>query len=233
MEKLIHFSKQAESRDKFFRVLQYASRLAQETVEDPGLYDRFNGLFTGIREARKLFRLAKSIHELQPILTAYYDESIEKETRIYLILSRLSYCCYWLFDNIQVLCSVKFMRLKRKVFYKSFKLAKIAWVAGILFTLATLTKRLNRNYALERKNSASTQGSPQAKRHIQESIKSERVVILMDFVKNIGDLLPATNGAGLIQYILRGSISDLWIGLGGLISSLISCYQIWVRNNIK
>ncbi len=53
----------------------------------------------GMRDARKLFRLAKSIVEYQKMVQLANQKSPQHK-KILNILSRLGFFFYWIFDNI-------------------------------------------------------------------------------------------------------------------------------------
>lgn len=69
MDQTISFLNQSEGRDKFCKCIQYGSRLIMHSQKgkDDKLALRFKGLFEGMRDARKLFRLFKSLMEYQKI----------------------------------------------------------------------------------------------------------------------------------------------------------------------
>jgi hypothetical protein len=65
MKRTIAWVNKTEARDKLCKAIQYASRVIKFEASirgDKALEGRFNGLFTGMRDARKLFRLLKSVN---------------------------------------------------------------------------------------------------------------------------------------------------------------------------
>lgn len=63
-----------------------------------------------IRQARKLFRIFKSIDEYQAIVQlVFYGE--EELTTLFQVISKALYFFYWIFDNLSVAGKVKLFRL--------------------------------------------------------------------------------------------------------------------------
>ena len=54
----------------------------------------------GMRDARKLFRLGKSIVEYQKIIQLSNQKGVPQHKKILNVLSRLGFFFYWIFDNI-------------------------------------------------------------------------------------------------------------------------------------
>ena len=63
----------------------------------------------GMRDARKLFRLFKSINEYQKIIELIKKGSLDPTNLILQIGTRLGFLLYWFFDNIAILCAIKFI----------------------------------------------------------------------------------------------------------------------------
>ena len=86
-----------------------------------------------MRDARKLFRLFKSLMEYQKI-----QELLKKpdapHRKILNILSRLGFFFYWIFDNIQILGKVKY--LPKVDVEKAGKRASFFWLLALLFSIA-------------------------------------------------------------------------------------------------
>jgi hypothetical protein len=61
-----------------------------------------------MRDARKLFRLFKSLVEYQKIQQLLKVKGPQHK-QILNVLARLGFFFYWVFDNIQILAKVKFL----------------------------------------------------------------------------------------------------------------------------
>lgn len=85
-----------------------------------------------MRDARKLFRLFKSLIEYQKIQMLLKQKQAEHK-KILNILTRLGFLLYWIFDNIQILSKVKFLNGfdKDKAAWR----AAFFWFSGLFFNL--------------------------------------------------------------------------------------------------
>ena len=223
MKAVIAFSNKTEGRDKFCKAVQYGCRMLKAMVQNPEAEKRLNALFAVARDSRKVFRMGKSIHEVQTILDTVVNMNMDATSIGLQILARISYLAYWIFDNLQLLASIQVIKRDAKWLGKN---GMKAWLLGIIFSLILLIRKLQINYTTETKKKA-TITNPQILNQALDTLKQERFVTTLNLVKNIGDFLPAANGAGLPQAVLGKTFHEKWIGLGGLISALISCYQAW------
>eukprot|EP00347_Sterkiella_histriomuscorum_P005562 403356134 len=134
MDQTIAFLNQTEGRDKFCKAIQYASRIIKysQAGKNDKLAAKFQGLFEGMRDARKLFRLFKSIVEYQKI-TQIQKQKLPEHKKVLQILARLGFLFYWVFDNIQILAKVKYLEgVDKEV---AGKRAATFWLLGLIFTL--------------------------------------------------------------------------------------------------
>lgn len=110
-----------------------------------------------MRDARKLFRLGKSIVEYQKIVQLSAQKSPQHK-KVLNILSRLGFFFYWIFDNLQILAKVKFLQNVDKE--KAAKRAAFFWLLGLIFSVilviiqmietAKEEAQLKRDYAEQR-----------------------------------------------------------------------------------
>ena len=223
MDKIIVFSNKTEGRDKFCKVLQYGSRMLKAVLASEDTKTRLQGLFTASRDARKMFRLWKSMHEYDAILKLLHNKSMHPFEKFIQLASKTAMFFYWIFDNLGILTSVKFLKMNSGKLGKS---AMTAWFVGIVFSLIYFLRKLYLNLNSENRIKKS-ESNPQLAIESKIQIKKERQAIVLGIIKNLGDLVPASNGANVPQLLFKKSFTDKWIGLGGLISALISCYQAW------
>ena len=87
----------------------------------------------GVRDARKLFRLFKSVVEYQKIVQLANQKGPQHK-KVLNILARLGFFFYWIFDNLQILSKVKFLEGVDKE--KAGKRAAFFWLIGLLFSIA-------------------------------------------------------------------------------------------------
>eukprot|EP00389_Voromonas_pontica_P013965 GDKH01021616.1.p2 GENE.GDKH01021616.1~~GDKH01021616.1.p2 ORF type:complete len:71 (+),score=17.37 GDKH01021616.1:3-215(+) len=60
-----------------------------------------------------------------------------------------------------------------------------------------------------------------------EAVKAERTTIYINITKNLGDLVSSTNGIELPHKLLGHGYSEGLLGCGGLVSALLTCYQLY------
>ena len=217
MEQLLQFSNKTEGRDKLLKVTQYGCRFLKTWVKDPELLTRLNGLFAASRDARKMFRLFKSVHEYDTIVKAQLNPTMKPFPKLMTILSRASFFVYWIFDNLGMLATIKLIKKDPKSLTKT---AMTAWFIALVFTLINVLKNLADCYSEEllSKDRSLTQGAPKT--------TSNKTTHYINLAKTLGDLLPAASGSGMAEKF-GIKISDRLAGLGGLISGAIALHQAW------
>merc|ERR1740124_1835283 len=79
LDRTIKMVNETEGRDKFCKMIQYLARFLKFQCEgtNEALFEAFNGLFTNMSTARKLFRLFKSFMEYKKIMTFLKNETME------------------------------------------------------------------------------------------------------------------------------------------------------------
>lgn len=60
-----------------------------------------------------------------------------------------------------------------------------------------------------------------------DDLSRTRRKMIMEIAKTIGDLIIASNGALIPYRILGKQFSEKWVGIGGMVSAIISIYEIW------
>jgi len=96
------------------------------------LSQRFNGLFVGMRDARKLFRLFKSVNEYQKIMTLLNKGSLDITELGLNVLTRLGFLLYWIFDNLAILSAIKFIKRDAKAYAKK---GATFWLIALVLSL--------------------------------------------------------------------------------------------------
>lgn len=86
-----------------------------------------------MRDARKLFRLFKSLVEYQKI-TALQKQNQPQHKKILAILARLGFLIYWFFDNLNILAKIKYLEGIDKD--AAAKKACLFWLIGLIFSIA-------------------------------------------------------------------------------------------------
>ena len=226
MQSIIAFGNKVEGRDKVLKLLQYGARFLRTAVTDKVLLDRLNGLFAASRDARKMFRLAKSINEYDTITKLLPNSTLDSTTKTLQLLTRSAFFVYWIFDNLGMLSTMKVVKFEAKVWSRP---AMTAWLIAILFSLIQLVRSLLSSYAQESqlRSASVAKGSEKEISEKLEQLLSTRRVTYLNIIKNLGDVMPAATGSEIPQRIVGKSFPERWCGFGGALSAAISCYQAW------
>lgn len=178
------------------------------------------------RDARKIFRLFKSVNELQQLRDKISKDLIwqpNKTPIIFDILSRLGFFFYWIFDNIQILANIKFINADSSF---HLRIASWGWLFGILFGIARnlydlielLIKKYPADHIFEKKEK-------------DPKLDFQILKCVVEITGKLGDLITASQGAGIAQKFFGGGkgFTDGAIGLGGLWASLVSLWGIYLK----
>lgn len=60
-----------------------------------------------------------------------------------------------------------------------------------------------------------------------KGIQKKKVDNVLNLLKNLGDMVTASQGVGLPKMLLGLDFNDGQVGLGGLTSAVITCYQLF------
>ena len=64
-------------------------------------------------------------------------------------------------------------------------------------------------------------------------IKKKKTSMYLLAIKCMGDTITASSGSGLLEKLIGRGAGDLWISLGGSVSSFISCYTLYPKSEPK
>lgn len=211
MEKIIAFSNKTEARDKFTKAIQYTAKIIAWSFRsyNKSYYKRFNEVYLMTRDARKVFRLFRSVQEIKTINDKIKDllSKNEKFTVLCEIFSRIGFLIHWIFDNFFILATVKIINSDHLNYYSY--IAHMGWLIGILWELLKNLYELLIIGLSERKD------------------KNKMIEIMISIVGKLGDLLPASSGVNLAEKILGFEPNEGLIGLGGLTSAIIAMWGLW------
>lgn len=173
------------------------------------------------RDSRKIFRLFKSINELQQLNIKLTKDLVRQpnKTPVYFdILSRIGFFFYWIFDNIQILASIKFIKADPSYYLK---LASWGWFVGIIFGIA---KHLYDLIDLMMRKQSKSVDEAELKRIDQQILRT-----IIDIIGKLGDLVTASNGIGLPQKLFGKGFSDGTIGIAGFVAALVSLFNLYAK----
>ena len=230
-----------EGRDKLCKAIQYGSRIVKYHNQDSNkaLAAKFQGLFgkstfmlvtmmsiEGVRDARKLFRLFKSVVEYQKIVQLANQKGPQHK-KVLNILARLGFFFYWIFDNLQILSKVKFLEGVDKE--KAGKRAAFFWLIGLLFSIAatviSIIETAKDEAALVAEQRRGLEGAQdQAFREKKRGIAKRKLENTLNLLKNLGDTVTATQALSIPKNLFGFDFTDGQVGFGGLLSAVITCY---------
>jgi len=241
LAKFAKFMDGSKGRDKFSKIVQYGSRaikyqlLEADPKSDWG--QRFDGLCSTTATGRKLWRMFKSVKELETtrklFLEAINPSSNPDPIALYLnVVIRAAYCVYWGFDNVGYLVRAKFLKYDKKTvgLYGAYGWT-IAVTASVVLALYELNKlepklrKAQRAYA-EAKDKQRPADAADAKKQLI-AILAKRVKLIQDAVRNACDVVVASSAAEIPQNTIGLNLSDLVIGVLGVVSASINASQIW------
>ena len=191
---------------------------------------RFRALFVGMRDARKLFRLFKSLNELEK-LQALLTKTPANMDEIDLILSvatRIGFFGYWLFDNLQILAQVKMINRQPSEFMKP---AMFFWWLGNVFNLISALKKLKaiaKEVGFKRELIAKDPAKRDEFKARLEMLREQKSAAVRLLIKSCGDLVTSSAGWGLTGK-LGIKVNDGHIGFSGLISAVIATYEAFPK----
>lgn len=178
-----------------------------------------------MRDARKLFRLFKTVNEAKKILELMKGEMTVDN--ILSILVRFFFGVYWIFDNLNILSKIKLLSYDPK---KMGKMGATFWLLALLTNLILLIKQLIAN--AEKVGRMSKYGSTsqsEAKETSKElkGLLAKRQGIVLNIIKVGGDIIPSGQASEVLPNVLGINANDSWCGMGGLVSALLTSYQLY------
>lgn len=180
-------------------------------------------------DSRKIFRLGKSLNEytkLKDILANSKDA--DPLLKLFNFASRFAFLVYWLYDNLTILSKIKFIKGDTA---KNQKKSALFWSIGLLFGVLLELYKLQKSVEQENlaiKAASSANGNVASPPHeIMKKIKADRNLIYINLAKNLGDLIPATNGIELPHRLLGHGFNEGLIAFGGFLSAALTCFQLY------
>lgn len=174
------------------------------------------------RDARKIFRLFKSVNEIQILKNKVTKDLIWQPKKLPIffdILTRIGFFFYWLFDNIQILANIKFIK-GEPPFHA--KMASFGWIIGLIFGIA-------RNFYDLTELLVMKQNAEKEQDKKKGNIDFLILKALVDITGKLGDLIPALNGTGIPKLIMGQGFSEASMSLGGLWAALVSLWNVYLK----
>lgn len=118
---------------------------------------------------------------------------------------------------------------------KAAKRAAFFWLLGLIFSVITVViqiletskeeSQLKADYASQRQSLDERQVNDfKAKR---AAINKKKFDNTLNLLKNLGDMVTASQGVSLPMTLFGFDFNDGQVGVGGFISAVITCYQLY------
>ena len=146
-----------------------------------------------MRDARKLFRLFKSVNEakkIKDLTNGVLDINLGLN-----ILIKAFFLLYWFFDNLNILSKIKILSHDPK---KMAKWGSTFWLLALVTNLALLIRNLMANtHSLKKTKKYGSMTDEEAKDRGKEirGLLAKRRLIVLNIVKVVGDIIPAGHGS--------------------------------------
>ncbi|KAI0732255.1 peroxisomal biogenesis factor 11 [Fomitopsis betulina] len=219
-------------RDKLYRAVQYFSRFLAWYLISRGYKiqgARWNALKSHLTLARKLMRLGKPLEHLQAALNAA-EVAAEPGEQIATICRQLGYFGYLTYDALVWANAIKFFNFKPSTAEKISKNANRFWLAGILFSITHGLLKAGRlaNEAKKLQSANLTEKGQDVDRDAKlRVLLTTRDATRYQFIIDLLDVwVPASN----LGYT---NLNDGFLGIFGLITSLMAFRQQWLTVNRK
>ena len=171
--------------------------------------------------SRKLFRLFKSVNEIQTIMKKW-QENIPTAEKALPILTRLCFLFYWFFDNLGVLIKIKF--ITSFDFNNALRRANKFWLLGLFLTIVGCIKTLSELGSKAKAIKAKGDDETTTKEALAK-LKATRKTNILNLIKALGDSTTASQGLGYPKRFLGVEFNDGIVGIGGFTSAALTCYQ--------
>jgi hypothetical protein len=172
--------------------------------------------------------LFKSLNEFKTLRDKVTKDLVWQPIKtpiIFEILSKLGFFFYWIFDNIQILASIKFLNADANY---HLKMASTSWVIGLIFGLAKNVWDLMKLFNQKSKEIQLEITDEKSKRS-DSKINFLILKTLTEISGKFGDLLGALNGSGIPQTLFGKGFSDGLVGIGGLWASIVSLWVAYLK----
>lgn len=192
---------------------------------------RMKGLFTMLRDARKLARLFKTLSEYKKLLELL-DGAGAAHHKLLDVAARLGFGAYWFWDNVAWLSTNKVLKYDQKnaAWWGAF-----GWFVGTASGVLGATIKLVESHQKEASLVAALAALPATDAAARDTttaeltkVRTARFTQVLNLVKNAGDCTTASNSIDLFEkYLLGFKLNDGVIGLCGLTSAAIASFSVW------
>ena len=179
-----------------------------------------------ISQARKVFKIAKFINEVPRIL--YLIEApLDNFSKNFNFLTRFFNALFYIFENLSILTNLKFINHNYRTHIEISM--SLSWLLAQIFHMSYYAGILKKTYTDE-EDLRSLELDKCKVKDIYEKLKTLskiRMFLLLGLIRNFGDLLLSLYDLKLFENFLGTKTMKLIVGITGMISALISIYQMF------
>jgi peroxin-11B len=184
--------------------------------------------------ARKLFRLFKSLLEYKKINEILGKaDTMPMHKLLLTIIPRIAFFFFWLFDHLVILSKIKVINSVDSI-WVTHKWALCWFVANTVTIIASivdlveLAKEEAKLIAQKRfQQSNGTSKTTDEIRQKEKDLQLKQLNAKLNIIKSLGDNVTATSLLGWPKKFFNFEFNDGAIGLGGLTSAVIACYNAY------
>lgn len=224
-----------EGRDKINKVVQYGSRALAFYIlsADPksALGQRFAELYKASQQARKAFRIGKSVPFAKKAVQAMDDKTTSPGTKYLQLINNWGMAGFFVYDNMVFLSKAKVFGFDAD---EAGKRGGVLWffanVAGFMLAMNALNADVDKEKAiLDVLKTETDQERIQALRKQLSAVQAGRSKKFLAVVKITCDLIVSANTSGirLFERIWGSKLNDGIIGQVGCVSALIVLFNTW------
>ena len=144
-----------------------------------------------------------------------------------MLAGRVAMFVYWIFDNINLLCTLKLLKRDPEWFGK---MGMFSWFVSLVLNLVQFFRTLHQINGQIKFYNDFCKKNPEKADTFKDDLKKyykQRTEAILNLIKTLGDIFPSFKGSGLAEKIGFSWINDLWCGAGGTVSAVIFLYQTY------
>lgn len=247
----VKMSTSLEGRDKMTKIMQYGARFFYWYFKSLGithLADSAFSLYKTTQLSRKAFRIAKVLDEVVKYRAAIAAGGYMSYPQSLLALRSIAMGAFWTFDNFTYFTLTKQLKFNTKRTVAAFgKAWAVAGVFGFLHALHMHKKARAQRQSLRIELDATrcaeaaaaggeaSEQKGEGQRSVADiranlsDVNAEQFKHTLALIKAVLDFICAINipGVDIPEKLLGRRLNDGVVGINGVISGLITCYNAW------
>lgn len=243
----VKFTAVTQGRDKTCRIIQYLSRFLAPYLQRNGYSKETVAMFSAVKStvgsARKVFRMGRSLDFVNNAFKAQLENC--EFSRVGLTVKSLSMALWMLFDNLQLLQTMKVINVSKSTLKGFSTKAFRFWLMGLLasaavqaYSLQSMAKQMQ-EFAHDRRrvkqlllgsNKLASEKLELELEAIKQSQKALEVKMQKTGLQLVQDTLDSCIPGTALGYL---KFSDETVGLIGFITGIMGFRTVWQSVNGK